>query len=96
MCPDIYISNTAFSYMIMSNTNNEQWKRLDAVLGWAGMFPNCFARETGLPDSECIYRIKRGQSSISPDIANRIVQRFPELNKEWLLSGEGEMLLGGH
>lgn len=33
--------------------------------------------------------------SIQPDKLQRIIQHFPNLNTEWLLSGEGSMLRGG-
>ena len=79
--------------MIMNNIDNEQWKRLSEVLELAEMSPNYFARYIGLPNGEYIYRIKRGQNGISRDVANRIAQKFPKININWLLSGEGSIFL---
>lgn len=79
--------------MIMNNIDNEQWKRLSEVLDLAGMSPNYFARYIGLPTGEYIYRIKRGQNGITRDVANRIGQKFPNININWLLTGEGCIFL---
>lgn len=70
---------------------SEHWERLHAVIRQAGMTTNCFARHIGLPVAENLYRIKRGQNGISRDVADRIVEKFPNISKGWLLTGEGEM-----
>ena len=58
------------------------------------MTTNSFALYIGLPRAENLYQIKRGCYGISLRMANLIVRRFPEINKLWLLTGEGEMLTG--
>lgn len=55
------------------------------------MSTNYFARHIGLPRGENLYQIKRGNNGISRDVANRIVARFPQINKLWVLTGEGQM-----
>lgn len=70
---------------------NEHWERLSAVIEYAGMSTNYFARHIGLPVAENLYRIKRQQNGISRDVAERIVQKFPAISKGWLLTGEGDM-----
>lgn len=35
--------------------------------------------------------IKYGRISISDEIANKIIAAYPEVNKRWLVSGEGDM-----
>ena len=70
---------------------NENWKRIHAVIEWAGMTTNFFAHHIGLPCGENLYQIKRGNNGISKDVAERIVLKFPDISKAWLLTGEGNM-----
>ena len=70
---------------------NENWKRISAVTKWAGMTTNFFAHHIGLPCGENLYQIKRGNNGISKDVAERIVLKFPDISKAWLLTGEGSM-----
>ena len=67
------------------------WQRIEAVIKWANMSTNYFARHIGLARGENLYQIKRGNNGISLDVADRIVARFPEVDKLWLLTGEGQM-----
>lgn len=55
------------------------------------MSTNYFARHIGLSRGENLYQIKRGNNGISRDLASRIVTRFPQIDKLWLLTGEGQM-----
>ena len=68
------------------------WIRLERVIRWANKTPNAFARHIGLARGENLYQIKRGNNGISLKLAERIVQCFPEIDRLWLLTGEGEML----
>lgn len=70
---------------------SDHWRRLSAVIEQAGMSTNYFARYIGLPVAENLYRIKRGLNGISRDVADRIVDKFPNISKGWLLTGEGSM-----
>lgn len=67
------------------------WERVEAVIKWANMTTNYFARYIGLARGENLYQIKRGNNGISLDVANRIVEKFPQVDKLWLLTGEGQM-----
>lgn len=74
-------------------TNNmESWQRLEAVIKWADMSTNFFARHIGLSRPDIFYNIKSGKGVLSNNLARRIVDKFPEISIGWLLSGEGEML----
>ena len=68
------------------------WQRIEAVIKWANMSTNYFARYIGLARGENLYQIKRGNNGISLDVADRIVSKFPQVDKLWLLTGEGQML----
>ncbi len=70
---------------------NENWTRIHAVIEWAGMTTNFFAHHIGLPCGENLYQIKRGNNGISRDVAERVVAKFPDISKAWLLTGEGNM-----
>lgn len=67
------------------------WQRIEAVIKWANMSTNYFARYIGLARGENLYQIKRGNNGISLDVADRIVSKFPQIDKLWLLTGEGQM-----
>lgn len=67
------------------------WQRIEAVIRWANMSTNYFARHIGLARGENLYQIKRGNNGISRDVADRIVAKFPQIDKLWLLTGDGQM-----
>lgn len=71
---------------------NIQWRRIEAVLQWANMSANYFARHIGLSRGENLYQIKRGNNGISRALAERIVTAFPQVSRAWLLTGDGKML----
>lgn len=75
----------------MANVNLP-WLRLEEVIQRANMSVNSFGRHIGLTRSESLYQIKAGRFGISHNLAQRIVEKFPEVSLGWLLSGEGEML----
>ena len=60
------------------------WQRIEAVIKWANMSTNYFARHIGLARGENLYQIKRGNNGISLDVADRIVTKFPQVDKLWL------------
>lgn len=70
------------------------WQRIEAVIKWANMSTNYFARHIGLARGENLYQIKRGNNGISLDVADRIVSKFPQVDKLWLLTGEGADVRG--
>lgn len=75
-------------------TNPTNWDRIEAVIKLSGMTTNAFARHIGLARGENLYQIKRGNNGVSFDVAERIVAKFPEVSKLWLLTGDGQMLKG--
>lgn len=40
-----------------------------------------------------LLEIKHGKKDITPKIANTIVQRYPYVNRDWVMSGNGDWLL---
>ncbi|TYR34741.1 hypothetical protein FXV77_14825 [Sphingobacterium phlebotomi] len=71
------------------------WARLDRVIQYFGLNVNSFAKEIGLNRAERLYQIKKGNYAISKNLASIIVERFPEVNESWLLTGEGQMVSSG-
>ena len=69
----------------------DNWSRLEEIIKWAGLSTHSFAMHIGLNRSENLYQIKRGRNGISSDLAERIVRFFPEIDRRWILSGEGYM-----
>lgn len=67
------------------------WERMEAAIRWANMSTNYFARYIGLARGENLYQIKRGNNGISLDVADHVVAKFPQIDKLWLLTGEGHM-----
>jgi hypothetical protein len=62
--------------------------RLVEFLSYLKMGQNAFEKKVGISNG---YISKVGKS-IGSEIINKISTTYPELNTEWLLNGEGEML----
>lgn len=45
----------------------------------------------GLKNSQAFYDIKAGKHRLSRKIIDIIIEKIPEINKNWLLTGEGDM-----
>lgn len=73
------------------NTKMTSWQRLEAVIHYARMTTNAFAKSLSLKRSENLYQIKKGNNGISKELADLIVEKYPEVDKLWLLTGEGTM-----
>lgn len=54
---------------------------------------NDFATKIGLDRADSIYKITRYGGNPGTKTIQRINQNFPQFNSDWLLTGEGEMLL---
>lgn len=53
------------------------------------------SEKIGLARPQLIYDLQHGKiKSVSPKLSAKIISAFPEVNRSWLLSGEGEMLKG--
>lgn len=66
---------------------------IDKLLSYSGLNAKMFAEKIGLDRPQAIYDIIKGKTkNISPNMAVKILSVFPEINRTWLLTGEGEML----
>ncbi len=70
------------------------WQRLEQVIKWSGYSTNKFAGIIGLKRSENLYQIKRGSFGVSKELSSLITTKYPQINRSWLLTGDGEMMVG--
>lgn len=66
---------------------------LKKLLEYSGLNGKSFSEKIGLLRPQAIYDIQSGKTqNISASMANKIISAFPEINRGWLQTGEGEML----
>ena len=68
-------------------TNN----RLQGLISALNLNPRQFAVELGYEQATTIYNILKRQSTPSRSTLDKICNRFPQVNREWLLTGQGSM-----
>lgn len=80
----------------MENCKNEIGQKvIAAVLEWVGVAAPTFAKNIGV-GYQRVNDIQNGKTKkISQDLANKIISVYPDINMKFLLTGEGEMLVGG-
>ena len=66
-------------------------ERLKKFLNFEGMSVRQFEAKIGSSDGK-IAKFLTSNSSLKSDTLNMIMENFPQLSIEWLLSGEGDML----
>ena len=66
--------------------------RLKKILEYTGMRRNTLAKVLGYTNSAIFYQIETGRNGISSNLAVRMTDRFPEIDQNWILTGNGEML----
>jgi len=69
-------------------------EKIDELLHHLRIKATDFAREIKLNNVQTIYDIQSGKIGISKSVFNKITKTFPEISKEWLFSGKGEMIMG--
>lgn len=68
-------------------------ERINALLDYSGMNMSKFSRYVGFKTPQAIRELKAGNTkSLSDDAKTKLLIAFPNLNEQWLLTGEGEML----
>lgn len=66
-------------------------ERLESLIGKLNLNTRSFAIELGYSRADSIYAIFKRNSKISNTLLNKISNRFPQVNKDWLLTGQGTM-----
>lgn len=67
------------------------WARVEQVAHWAGVKIHGLAVDAGMQRGQSLYQIKQGKRGVSRGMAEVICSSHPDLNKLWLLTGEGPM-----
>lgn len=66
---------------------------INKVIEYSGLSPAKFAAKIQSKTSQAIYDLQSGKTkTISSEMENKIISCYPEINKIWLHTGEGEML----
>lgn len=68
-------------------------QRLKYLIDSLGMNINSFSKECGYTSSTTIWRIINDNKKPSTPTLDNICNRFPKVNREWLLTGLGSMFL---
>lgn len=76
----------------MQNDRMNQKIRIQKILNYSEMRKNTLAKTLGYTNSAIFYQIEVGRNGISSNLANRICEKFPEINHNWILTGKGQML----
>jgi predicted transcriptional regulator len=72
---------------------NHPSERLSELINSLSLNINSFSNECGYPSSATIWRIIEQKKKPSNPTINKICNRFPQVNREWLLTGYGEMFV---
>ncbi len=69
----------------------DPWTRVEQVAHWAGVKVHGLAVDAGMRCGQSLYQIKQGRRGVSRGMAEAICSSHPDLDKLWLLTGEGSM-----
>jgi transcriptional regulator with XRE-family HTH domain len=68
-------------------------ERILSIIKYFHLSPSDFAEEIGVQRSSISHLIS-GRNKPSLEFIQKILARFPEINPEWILNGNGEMITG--
>lgn len=67
-------------------------ERINELLSYTGLSAQAFANRIGCQTKQTIYDLQKGRTrDISYSVRNKILSCFPEINQNWLITGEGDM-----
>ena len=66
-------------------------QRIDSLINALNLNINSFSKECGYPSSATIWRLINEGAKPSTPTLNKICNRFPQVNREWLMTGYGSM-----
>ena len=66
-------------------------QRIDSLINALNLNINSFSKECGYPSSATIWRLINEGAKPSAPTLNKICNRFPQVNREWLMTGYGTM-----
>ena len=66
---------------------------INKIIEYSNLKASDFAAKIGTKTSQAIYDLQKGRTKkISDSMCDKILSCYPEINKAWLLTGEGNML----
>lgn len=66
---------------------------IDKILEHFQLNTKSFSEKIGLDRPQAIYDIQTGKTkNVSPRMADKIISVFPNIDRRWLLTGEGDMI----
>ncbi len=69
-------------------------ERLRKIINLSKKSTKAFSEDIGLKSPQILYDVLKGRNGISKELANSIKAKCVNYNLAWLLTGEGEMLVG--
>lgn len=69
-------------------------RKIGQIMDYFGLNATSFSKEIGNSDNSAITHLLKKDSKPSLDTINKIITRFPEINLDWFLKDEGEMIAG--
>jgi transcriptional regulator with XRE-family HTH domain len=70
----------------------QTYERIIELMKYLNLNKNSFSEEIGMSSNVTIGRIINEKRTPNPSTLQKIINRFPQVNYDWLLTGEGEML----
>jgi len=75
------------------NINTPDGQRLNKVFEWTRKRSyTAFAKELGFKRAQILYNVLYGKNGMSKNVADRIVEKYPQINIIWMRTGGGGML----
>ncbi len=68
-------------------------ERITELLKWLDISARELSKQLNLRSPQIFYDIKAGKCGISKELAAKIQEKYLNINKSWLLTGEGEMFV---
>ena len=75
----------------MSITTDAQ--RIQLIIDYSKMSRRALGIKLGYSDGTFLFHLLNGRNGISAKLAKNITDKFPELNYNWIIKGEGTMLV---
>lgn len=89
----IDISDFLNSLNNYTKNKSEDSLRLEKILRHLGLSKKEFSQQLGYKNLNTLNHIFLGRNKISDSLARKIKTKYPELNYQWVLLGEGSFLI---
>tara|TARA_R100001443_G_scaffold15866_1_gene25686 strand:- start:4421 stop:5395 length:975 start_codon:yes stop_codon:yes gene_type:complete len=74
------------------HTETDRVERFIEVINWSGVNKSEFGRQIGVLSPRSITAIATDRKNPSSKMIQKVVDRWPQINYDWLLTGHGEMI----